>query len=134
VMLTICDTHVLLFWADRKDRLSLTASNALNAGLVAKNLACSDVSFWEISVLVRKDRLKLPPDCSPASYMDDIVRSLRLTVLPITPSIAALAESGIVPHGDPADRLIAATALHHHIPLITTDAKLHALPSLHCIW
>ncbi len=133
-MLTICDTHVLLFWADRKDRLSINASNALNAGLAANDLACSDVSFWEIAILLRKGRLKLPPNCSPASYMEDIARSLRLTVLPITPCIAALAESGIVPHGDPADRLIAATALYHQVPLITIDAKLHSVPSLRCIW
>jgi len=62
------------------------------------------------------------------------VQSLRLTVLPITPAIAARAESGIVPHGDPADRLIAATTLVYDAALITADEKLRALPNLRCVW
>lgn len=130
----ICDTHILLFWADRQDRLTPTARAALEAGLSAGDLACSDVSFWEIALLFRKNRLALPPQRTPASYMEDMVLALNLTVLPITPAIAALAESGIVPHGDPGDRLIAATALHHGAPLITADEKLRALPGLRCIW
>ena len=36
--------------------------------------------------------------------------------------------------GDPADRLIGATALHHHAPLITSDAKLRAILELETIW
>jgi len=40
--------------------------------------------------------------------MEDIVNSLDLTILQLTPAIAALAESGIIAHGDPGDRLIAA--------------------------
>jgi len=37
-------------------------------------------------------------------------------------------------HGDPADRLIGATALQLGAPLITADAKLRALPDLHSVW
>jgi len=51
--------------------------------------------------------------------MEDIVDSLGLKILPLTPAIAALAESGIIPHGAPADRLIA--ALVHRALLITAD-------------
>ncbi|WP_304054346.1 hypothetical protein [Nitrosomonas communis] len=39
--------------------------------------------------------------------------TLGLKILPLTPAIAGLAESSIVNHGDPADRLIAATAIAH---------------------
>lgn len=66
--------------------------------------------------------------------MEDIAASLELQVISITPAIAALAESGIILHGDPSDRLIAATAIAHQAPLITADEKLHALPGLRCIW
>jgi len=66
--------------------------------------------------------------------MEDIVESLGLNILPLTPAIAALAESGIVAHGDPTDRLIAATALAHRVPLITADQKLRTTPGLRCIW
>lgn len=133
-MLTLCDTHVLLFWADRRDRLSRVAREALEASGAQGDLACCGISFWEIALLFRKNRLVFPPRHTPVTYMDDIVCALGLTVVSLTPAIAALAESGIVSHADPADRLIAATALQHRAPLITADEKLRATPGLICIW
>jgi PIN domain nuclease of toxin-antitoxin system len=133
-MLIICDTHVLLFWADRRGRLTKSALEALEKGMAEGKLACAAISFWEIAVLFRKNRLALPAQHSPVSYMEDIIDSLGLTILPLTPAIAALAESGIVTHGDPGDRLIAATALAHQAPLITADEKLRSIPGLRYIW
>lgn len=66
--------------------------------------------------------------------MEDIIESLGLAILPITPSIAALAESGIVKHGDPGDRLIAATAIAHQASSITADEKLQSTPGLRYVW
>lgn len=133
-MLIICDTHILLFWADCRERLTIAAQQAVEHGLTGGKLACAAVSFWEIALLFRKNRLVLPVQYTSASYMDDIVTSLELQILSITPAIAALAESGIIPHGDPGDRLIAATAIAHQAPLITADKKLHSIPGLRCIW
>ncbi|MFZ2855425.1 MAG: type II toxin-antitoxin system VapC family toxin [Rhodocyclaceae bacterium] len=133
-MRIICDTHVLLFWADQRERLSQPALMALEAGRQAGTLACSDMSFCEMAMLFRKGRLRVPPPYTPASYMENIVAALQLAVLPISPIIAALAESGVVPHGDPGDRMIAATALHYNAPLITADGKLHAVAQLRCVW
>jgi PIN domain nuclease of toxin-antitoxin system len=55
-------------------------------------------------------------------------------VLPITPEIGLLSRSDLFLHGDPADRLIGATALQLGAPLITADAKLHALADLQSVW
>jgi PIN domain nuclease of toxin-antitoxin system len=133
-MLILCHTHALLFWADQRGRLSEPALAALEAGRQSGTLACSDMSFCEMAMLFRKGRLSVPKPHNPASYMENIVVALQLSIFPVSPIIAALAESGIVPHGDPGDRVIAATALHYNAPLITADGKLHALPQLHCIW
>lgn len=133
-MLTICDTNILLFWADRRDNLTVAAQQALENGRVDGNLACAAISFWEIALLFRKNRLVLPTQHTPTSYMEDIVESLGLNIIQLTPAIAALAESGIIAHGDPGDRLIVATALAHQAPLITADEKLRATPGLRCIW
>ena len=133
-MLTLCDTHVLLFWADRRDRLTKSALEALETSMAEGTLACAAISFWEIALLFRKSRLTLPAQHSPLSYMADIIDSLGLAILPLTPEIAALAESGIVAHGDPGDRLIAATAITHQAPLITADEKLQSTPGLRYIW
>ena len=133
-MLTICDTNILLFWADRRERLTIAAQQALDNGRADGKLACAAISFWEIALLFRKNRLVLSAQHTPTSYMEDIVASLELNILSITPAIAVLAESGIVIHGDPSDRMIAATAIAHQAPLITADKKLQATHGLNCIW
>lgn len=102
-MLTICDTNILLFWADRRDRLTVAAQQALDSGRANGKLACAAISFWEIALLFRKKRLVLPAQHTPTSYMEDIVESLDLSILQFTPAIDALAESGIIVHGDPTD-------------------------------
>ena len=56
-MLTICDTHILLFWADEPRRLSATARAALDLGTESANLACSDISLWEIAMLYARGRV-----------------------------------------------------------------------------
>jgi len=44
-MLTICDTHVLIFWQDDPHRLNDKARIAMEEGLKSKNLACPDISL-----------------------------------------------------------------------------------------
>ena len=48
--------------------------------------------------------------------------------------IAVTAQSTMFTHGDPADRLIGATAIVHRAPLLTIDEKLRAVPGLETIW
>jgi PIN domain nuclease of toxin-antitoxin system len=55
----------------------------------------------------------------------------RLIVLPITPEIAVQAYSFMPDlHGDPADRIIAATAACNSLELVTSDEKLLTHPSV----
>ncbi|MCD6535189.1 MAG: type II toxin-antitoxin system VapC family toxin [Deltaproteobacteria bacterium] len=131
-MLTICDTHVLIFWQDDPIRLSIKAKTALEKGLQAKSLACLDISFWEIAMLMHSGRLR--DDISSTQYMNDLRLVLSLTVLPITPEIATLSQQDFFNHNDPADRLIAATAIHHKAPLISADKKLKNIELLTVIW
>ena len=133
-MPTICDTHVLLFWAHAPERPSSAARQALELGRSQAELAIADITLWELALLQERGRLQLPDEVDPAFYFKQLLAALRLAVLPITPEIALLSRSSLFQHGDPADRLIAATALHGGWPLITADEKLRALPDLHCIW
>ncbi len=133
-MLTICDTHILLFWADEPCRLSATARAALDSGTESGNLACSDISLWEIAMLYARGRVNNRAGVTSSAYIQDILTGMGMAVLPITADIAELSQSAFFTHGDPADRLIAATALAHRAPLITADAKLRATPGLRCIW
>ena len=133
-MPTICDTHILLFWAHEPERLSSPARHALELGLRKGELAIADITLWELALLHQRGRLLLPPDIAPDLYVKQLLAALRLQVLPITPDIALLSRSDRFLHGDPADRLIGATALQLGAPLITADSKLRALRELDTIW
>lgn len=131
-MLTICDTHILIFWQDDPERLSKKAKQALEKSLASQSLACSDISFWEIAMLFKAGRLR--NEVPAEQYMNDIILTMSLTVLPITPEIAALSQQALFIHKDPADRLIASTAMINKAPLISADSKLQHLESLEIIW
>ncbi|MEB3235505.1 MAG: type II toxin-antitoxin system VapC family toxin [Cyanobacteriota bacterium] len=133
-MRTICDTHILLFWAHEPERLSSPARQALEVGRSKGELAIADISLWELALLHERGRLVLPREVSAGFYMRQLLAALRLQVLPITPEIAELSRSTLFNHGDPADRLIGATALQLGAPLITADAKLRAMPELNALW
>ena len=129
-MPTICDTHILLFWAHEPERLSAAARQALELGCSHGELAIADISLWELALLHERGRLVLPADVTAGFYLKQLLAALRLQVLPITTEIALLSRSSLFQHGDSADRLIGATALHLGAPLITADTQLRALPEL----
>lgn len=117
-MLTICDTHILIFWQDAPNRLSSKATQAIENSLTTKSLACSDISFWEIAMLFKAGRLR--NDVPAEQYMDDI--------------ILTMSQQDIFIHKGPADRLIASTAIVNKAPLISTDTKLQNIDGLSIIW
>jgi len=137
-MPTICDTHILLFWAHEPERLSPAARQALergrNQGGLQGGLAIADITLWELALLHERGRLLLPADVAAELYLKQLLAALRLQVLPITPEIALLSRSDRFLNGDPADRLIGATALQLGSPLITADVKLRGLSELDTVW
>jgi len=133
-MRAICDTHVLLFHALAPERLSRLAARAVAAGAENGQLACADISLWEIGMLHARGRLGLPADVRIDRFIADVLLDLQLQVLPITPEVAAMSQDPRFAHGDPADRLIAATALAEGLPLITADSRLQAVTALRCVW
>lgn len=130
--MTICDTHIIVFWALTPNRLSDKAIEAFEQQRALGKLACADIVLWEIAMLSAKGRISIPQ--TPEAFLGDLILAARLTVLPIVPEIATLAQSALFPHGDPADRLIGATALHHHAPLISADRNLQQVTGLRVIW
>ena len=131
-MKTICDTHVLLFDALTPQRLSAAARNALDTGEKSDELACADITLWEIGMLIARRRIRI---AAPGErFINALLCARSIEVLPITAPISMLAQSERFQHGDPADRLIGATALHHRSALITRDEKLRAVEGLETVW
>lgn len=124
----VLDTHVLIHDALTPARLSRRARTMLES----EDLACSDISLWEVGMLVSKGRLTLAVETE--QFLEDLVRARDLRVLPITPKIAALAQSKDFLHADPADRIIAATAIAHSAKLLSADAHLKRMVSVDVVW
>jgi PIN domain nuclease of toxin-antitoxin system len=130
--MVVCDTHVLIFDALMPRQLSAEARRAVDSADQSGELACADISLWEIAMLAAKGRLQV--DRPAHGLLDDILTARRIAVLPITPAIADIAASDIVPQGDPADRLIAATALAHRARLVSKNWRLRRISGLTTIW
>jgi PIN domain nuclease of toxin-antitoxin system len=129
----LLDTCVLIFDALAPEKMSKRAATELEKGRSAGILACSDISLWEIAMLASRGRITFAGDVQ--GLLRDIVLANRLQVLPITPEIAALtADDQLFPHKDPADRIIAATAIRHKVALITSDGLLQGIRGLKTIW
>jgi PIN domain nuclease of toxin-antitoxin system len=77
-MPTICDTHILLFWAHEPERLSSTARLALEPGLTHGELAIADITLWELVLLHERGRLVLPADVAADFYLRQLLVALRL--------------------------------------------------------
>lgn len=121
--MVVLDTNALIFDALNPARLSRKARGLIGRAHARNDLVCSDISLWEIAMLVAKGRLD--PGTSALEFMNLALAARAIAVLPITPEIAELSTK--LPEtvsADPADRLIAATAIHHGATLISTDTNL----------
>ena len=114
------DTHVLHWWSAEPERLSPAATKALSE---ADEIAVSAISWFELAWLARHDRITLTIPIR--SWLEQLAAQVRS--IGITPAIADTAVS--LPSsfpGDPADRLIYATAVEHGWRLVTKDERLRA--------
>ena len=129
----VLDTHALIWWAESGSKLSKKARQATRAEGRRRELVASAISIFEIVTLERRGRLAFK---SPVSeWLADLRQLPELRIHPLTDEIAERAGAlGDVFPGDPADRMIAATALVLGVPLITQDTTLRAVPNLSTVW
>ena len=119
----LLDTHVLLWLANDDARLGKQARDALKEAAASRAIVVSAISFWEIGLLIEKQRISMPLSLADFATLVGKMRGVR--VAPVNSRIAV--ESGNLPaglHGDPGDRLIAATARVLACSLLTSDSKL----------
>jgi len=129
----VLDTCALIFDALAPDKLSGKALRAVENGEKQGTLACSDISLWEISMLIKKGRLD--PGTDTISFINLALSARKIKVMPITPEIAYISSSHkAFVHHDPADRLIVATTIYYKGTLITCDGLLSNIKELPTIW
>lgn len=126
----VLDTHVVHWWSAEPRRLS-PAATALLA--TADEIALAAISWFELAWLAQHGRIVLTVPI--ATWLGRIATQVR--TLGVTPSIATAAVS-LPPSfpGDPADRLIYASAVEHGYPLVTKDQRMreHPQPTIVTVW
>ncbi len=126
----VLDSHVVHWWSAEPDRISAAASKAIGD---AAELAVADISWFELAWLARHERIVVTIPI--ASWLGQLAAQVR--TIPVTPAIASTAVS--LPSsfpGDPADRLIYATAIENGWQLVTKDQRLreHRHPHPVAVW
>lgn len=127
----LLDTHIVVWLAFEPDRLSKRAREAIRSERIEGGLAIAGITLLELAWLAENGRIET------TLSVESFVRlcALKMTVLPITPEIAARAVS--LPDSypkDPQDRLIGATALVEAIKLVTHDSLVKRSGVVPVIW
>ena len=119
----LLDTHAWIWWIQADDRLGRKTIEALDALPADARPFLSDISLWEVAMLVSLSRIELAEPLD--TWLDAAADGRTVRVLPVTPAIAVkVARLPATFQRDPADRLIVATcrALGHS--LVTRDRAI----------
>src|SRR3954469_12464181 len=124
------DSHVLHWWSAEPAKLSRAATRSVEA---ADEIAVAAITWFELAWLAEHERIIV---AVPArSWLEDLAADVR--TVGITPSVAAAAVAlpASFP-GDPADRVIYATAIEYGWQLVTKDRRLreHRHPRKITVW
>lgn len=122
--LLLLDTHCWL-WAQLGliQKLSKAALDAIRRAESKGNLRISVISIWELAMLEKRGRVALPMNVR--TWVDEALNKPGIDVAPLTPEM--MIESVHLPgdlHGDPADRMLVATARVLGATLLTKDDQL----------
>jgi PIN domain nuclease of toxin-antitoxin system len=126
----LLDTHAIHWWSAEPERMSDAAAEALND---AEELAVAAISWYELAWLAKHERILVTTPIR--SWLERLASRVR--TIGVTPAIADMAVS--LPSsfpGDPADRLIYATAIEQGWQLVTKDRRLrvHRHPRSVAVW
>jgi PIN domain nuclease of toxin-antitoxin system len=120
----LLDTHVWVWlMTGTEDKLSLTTLERIDQASRAGHLKVSAISVWEVAMLEARGRIKLNQDC--LQWVRRALSQPGTELVPLSPEIAV--SSTRLPadfHGDPADRILVATARERALTLVTQDAKI----------
>lgn len=121
----VLDTHAWVWFLAGDLRLRPAAREAIASAGDASRALVPAIAVWEVSMLEAKGRLVLDSNC--AQWVEAAFAHPGLELAPLTPEVAVA--SNRLPgsfHGDPADRMIVATARMLDGTLVTRDRVMLA--------
>jgi PIN domain nuclease of toxin-antitoxin system len=119
----LLDTHAWIWILSGAMKLVSETLKSIEACKDGSQLFISDISLWEVSMLAKKERITL--DQPVLAWMKNAIKISGIQLIRLTPEIVV--ESNSLPgdlHGDPADRLLVATARILDLTLVTRDEKI----------
>lgn len=122
----LLDTHVWIWYLTGSPRLPTAIRHRIDTG--GSPLWLSPISVWELCVLAAKGRIEL--DDAPRHWVERSFAALPVREAPLNCEIALRSREFPLPHADPADAFLAATAIVHDLTILTVDRRLVELPSI----
>ena len=119
-MKILLDTHIWIWYLLDDARLSLQLQRAIADS--NNELWLSPISVWEALILAEKGRISVQPD--PITWINLALQSLETREAQMNHAIAILSRQVVLPHKDPADRFIVATAIYYGLTLATVDTNI----------
>lgn len=119
-MKLLLDTHIWLWSLLSPTKLDKKVIQALTD--TQNELYISPITIWETIILAEKGRISII--LPPAEWVKKALEQSPVEEVKLSHQIAIKSRLIKLPHNDPADRFIAATAWEYNLTLITVDKKL----------
>ena len=118
----LLDTHIIIWSVAEPEKLLPEIAEELENE--SNELWYSPISVWEIHLLAEKGHIWVGSDIEKS--IRDIFHKLPFNAAPINLEVALESRQVNLPHQDPADRFLAATAVVYDLTLVTADARIIA--------
>jgi len=129
----LLDTCAIIWDGLDPAKITECAKEAIEKADGHNALIISDISIWEIAMLINRSRIEV--DTTATNFINLFLQSRNISVISISPEIAELSTNlGTEINNDPADRIIAATSIIHNAQLITANSNLRQSSLIDVIW
>ncbi len=125
----VLDTHAWIWWASDPQKLGRKGRAAIEG---AARLRVPAICCLEVAAAAARGRIRL--DRAPLDWLEQALALPKVELAPLSPAIAVRATQLGEFHGDPADRLIVATALVEGAAVVTRDQNIRMYASVSSVW
>ncbi len=129
----VIDTNVVIWYFGQPMLSSGPAQVALESALLNGSIFVTTITIVELKYLIEKKRIPADVLVALQNALDEpssAIRSIDLT-REISEAVSKIPRTLV---SDMPDRIIAATAFHLDLPLITSDSNIHKLTIIETIW
>ena len=125
-MRLLLDTHIFLWSLLEPERLRPHVAAVLQEP--DNEIWLSPIVIWEVLILADKGRIILKPNA--LTWIRQVLQSLPFHEAPLTFEVVIWSHTVELPHQDPADRFLAASAIVYGLTLVTADERLLNAPQV----